>query len=455
MSILVVLLFCLAGAVAFTIIGLISGTDETASIAPFTLLVVLLGAPPAAVFGFFMAAVIAKHISHAVPTALLGIPGDTMAFPLMRDANLMRYLGVPHIALRKMVSAAVISVIIAIPVSMLFAVLLSSVGEAISAAAPWIFLVATLLIAYFSPGRWASVLLVAPFVFFMFSMQALTADFGIKLVVCFFIGIAAGPLVSDLFRALSPPTRASMLRPGYRRVAMAPDTKDWGGFFPNPFKVLDNSQVKRTAAFAGITSTTFVFSPIALTVIIGEYVAARTKHAYHRLTSVLSTRNGVTESTYIAEIMIPIVAFGIPLSPIAVGVGAPLFNAPPRFTVGDENVPMNNLHTLMTSWEFLLVASLAAVVAILIAYPFAMNAAHRAASAVMRNVSHEAIIATFIGLIVVIGLWEGGLIGILVILTTAIVAGFLSRTTGFGVGPQFMSYYVSVLTVPPLLAMMT
>ena len=58
--------------------------------------------------------------------------------------------------------------------------------------------------------------------------------------------------------------------------------------------------------------------------------------------------NGVTESTYIAEAIIPLIAFGIPLSPVALGPASPLFNAPPIFTVD----PVNNLHTLMSSWDF-------------------------------------------------------------------------------------------------------
>src|SRR5690606_40497066 len=68
---------------------------------PITLIVVLLGAPPVAVFAFFMAAVMAKHLTHAIPTALMGVPGDTMATPMMEHANFLRRLGMPHIALRK------------------------------------------------------------------------------------------------------------------------------------------------------------------------------------------------------------------------------------------------------------------------------------------------------------------------------------------------------------------
>ena len=127
----------LVGAIVFAAIGLVSGTDETTTLAPLTLLVVLLGVPPEGVFTFFLAAAVAKHMTHAVPTALLGIPGDTMATPLLQDANVLRNLGVPHIALRKMVSGAIIAAFIAVPLAVLFAVLLAPYGAAITKAAPW------------------------------------------------------------------------------------------------------------------------------------------------------------------------------------------------------------------------------------------------------------------------------------------------------------------------------
>jgi putative tricarboxylic transport membrane protein len=142
----------LVGAVVFAAIGLVSGTDETTTLAPLTLLVVLLGVPPEGVFTFFLAAAVAKHMTHAVPTALLGIPGDTMATPLLQDANVLRNLGVPHIALRKMVSGAIIAAFVAVPLAVLFAVLLAPYGAAITKAAPWIFVVAAVAIAWFSSG---------------------------------------------------------------------------------------------------------------------------------------------------------------------------------------------------------------------------------------------------------------------------------------------------------------
>ncbi|MFM0501443.1 tripartite tricarboxylate transporter permease [Paraburkholderia caffeinilytica] len=441
----------LLGAVVFAAIGLVSGTDETTTIAPLTLLVALLGVPPAGVFTFFMAGAVAKHMTHAIPTALLGIPGDTMAAPLLQQAAMLRALGVPHIALRKMISGAIVAAFVALPFAVLFAMILAPFGGLITRAAPWVFLFAAVCIAYFSAGRWAAVFLLIPFVLLIVGLQALTRSHGLNLSVSYFLGIAIGPLIADLFSILSPVERRRMRRDSVSKFALAPDLKGWDGYFPNPLKVLDRQQTAYTVATAAVSSATFVFSPVAMTVLMGEIVGARIRHAYHRLTTVIAVRNGVTEATYIAEALIPLVAFGLPLSPVAAGPAAPLFNAPPRFTVNAVTGHIDNLHTLMTTGQFFIFGLLSILLAALIAYPLAMNYAHRAASFVARKLSHEAIIATFSGLIVVIGLWEGQLLGLAVILTVGLFGGLLSRLFSFNAGVQFMGYYAAVLSVPAMI----
>ncbi|MEK6346875.1 MAG: tripartite tricarboxylate transporter permease [Burkholderia sp.] len=444
----------LLGAIAFAAIGLVSGTDETTTIAPLTLLVALLGVPPAGVFTFFLAGAVAKHMTHAIPTALLGIPGDTMAAPLLQQATALRALGVPHIALRKMISGAIVAACVAVPLAVAFAVLLAPFGGAISKAAPWVFLAAACVIAYASAGRWASVLLLIPFVMLIVALQTLTGKYGVKLSVSYFLGIAIGPLIADLFSILSPPARRAMRRDRLATFSLAPDLKGWRGWFPNPMRILDRSQTGWTLGTAALSSATFVFSPVAMTVVAGEIVGARVKHAYPRLTTVIAARNGVTEATYIAEALIPLIAFGLPLSPVAAGPAAPLFNAPPRFFVDAASGQIHNLHTMMSAWSFLGYGLLAVLLAALIAYPLAMNYAHRAASFVARKLSHEAIIATFAGLIVVIGVWEGGLAGLAVILTVGLVGGVLSKLFSFNTGVQFMGFYAAVLGVPALMKLM-
>lgn len=441
----------LLGSVLFSAIGLISGTDETTTIAPMTLLVVLLGAPPVAIFTFWMCSAISKHMTHAVPTALLGIPGDTLALPLMQQADTLRNLGAPHIALRKMLAGGVISAFIAVPCSVMFAVILAPFGMYITAAAPWIFIVATLFIAYLSTGKWASIIVLIPFTLLILALQDYTHDHGVQLGVSYFLGIAVGPLVAELVLAVSPMERARMDRVGRRETFLAADVKSWDGYFPNPFRVLDRGQVIATAIAAVISSATFVFSPVAVTVIAGEIVGSRVKHAYHRLTTVIAVRNGVTESTYISGAIIPLIAFGLPLSPVAVGPAAPLFNAPPRFSVDPVTGAVTNLHSLMSATEFLVWGLVSVVIATAVAYPLAMNYARAAASFVSRHISHEAIIATFVGMVLVIGLWDGGVVALLVIGTIGLVGGLMYRVLGVNPGVQFMGYYAAVLSVPAIM----
>nr|WP_209044073.1 tripartite tricarboxylate transporter permease [Brevibacterium marinum] len=445
----------LLAAVLFTGIGLISGTDETAIVAPLALLVILIGVPPAGVIAFFLAAIIAKHISHAVPTTLLGIPGDTTAVPMLREAQLLRSLGVPHIALQKAISGGVISVIIAIPLSILFALILTPFAEAIGAAAPWIFIAAAILVAYTSKGKLAAVVALVPFVLIIVGLQAFILEQEeATFTTSFFLGIATGPLIFDLFSALSPAGRRSMVQPGKREFDLAPDVRpEGGGRLPNPFKVLDREQLAYTGGSATITSATFVFSPVAMAVLMGEIAGSRIKNGFHRLTTVVSVRNGTTESTYIAETLIPLIAIGLPLSPMAAGPAAPLFNAPPVYTLDAETGETNNLHDLLSTGEFALFAVIAAVIAIVIAYPFVMRNAHRAATWVMKSVSHEAIIAGFVALICVICLYEGGLLALGVTVTVGLVGGLFNRMIGMHAGVQFMGYYVAVLTVPAILAL--
>lgn len=450
-DVLMALSLGLFGSILFSAIGLISGTDETTTIAPVTLLVVLLGAPPIAVFTFWMCSAISKHMVHAVPTALLGIPGDTLALPLMQHADVLRHLGAPHIALRKMLAGGVISSFIAVPCSVLIAIMIAPFGQHIMVAAPWIFIVATLVIAYLSAGRWASVIALIPFTLIIVALQDFTQDHGIKIGVSYFLGIAVGPLLAELVSAVSPLERVRMNRSSRRETFVAPDVKGWDGYFPNPFGVLDRSQVVATAVAAVLSSATFVLSPVAVTVVAGELVASRIRHAYYRITTVLAVRNGVTESTYISGAIIPLLAFGLPLSPVAAGPAAPLFNAPPRFSVDMESGVINNLHNLMSPAEFLVWGLVSVVIATVVAYPLAMNHARAAANVVSKYISHEAIIATFVGLVVVLGMWDGGVTGLLVILTIGLIGGLLHRILGVNPGVQFMGYYAAILGVPAIL----
>lgn len=430
----------LAGGIIFSGIGLISGTDETATIAPLTLLVILLGFPPVAVFAWFIAAAVSKHMTHAIPTALMGVPGDTMAVPMLQDATILRRLGVPHIALRKMISGGIIAAFVALPISVGFATLLAPFAEAVKSWAPIIFTIAAVIIAYTSGGKWASVFLLIPFAFLIQGLNKMAiAALGKGVFISIFLGIAIGPMFADLVTLLSPISKRLLTRSQPREFWLAPELKSWKGYFPNPLAILSGEQKMYTAAAATVSALTFTFSPVGMTVMVGEIISSRVKSLYQRLTTSLAAMNGVTEATYIAETIIPLMAFGIPLSPMALGPAAPLFNAPPVFT----SQPIHNLHNLMVPYQYLLYGFIGIIVASLVAYPFSMNYARKASVWVLQTVSQEAIISMFTGLIIVLSYYEAGIVGVGISITIAILGGILNRFFGIHTGVQYMTYYAS------------
>ncbi|GAA0324831.1 hypothetical protein GCM10008931_15350 [Oceanobacillus oncorhynchi subsp. oncorhynchi] len=434
----------------FTAIGLISGSDETAVLVPATLIVVLLGAPPEAVFAFFMAAVLSKHLTHAIPTALMGVPGDTTATPMLDHANFMRRIGLPHIALRKMISGGIIGAFIALPVSLAFAVFLSQFGEFFQENAGIIFTLAAVLIGYFSKGRWASIILIIPLALVIQGLNMVsTTILGTGLSISFFLGIAIGPMFTDILLATSGSGRLMIQRQQPNEYKLAPEKKSWSGYFPNPFKVLTKKQTAAVGGTSFLSSLTFALSPVGMTALMGELVGSRVKGQYKKSTTSLSTMNGVTESTYIAETIIPLVAFGIPLSPVAIGPAQALFNAPPVFTTE----PVHNLHTLMEPMDFLLYGLIGIIVAAVIAYPFSMNFARKATVLVLKHINQEAIIAMFIGVVTLLAYYEGGLVSVTVTFAMAMVGGLLNRFLGVGIGVQFMIFYGSGWIVTTLLGM--
>lgn len=445
------LVWCLGSAalatVLFIMIGLVPGTSETATIAPATLVVILIGFPPTAVLSFCLAAVAAKHLVHAVPTAIFGIPGDNMAIPMLEPSAKLRTLGLPHIALQKMISGGVVALLIAVPISVGIATLIAPFGDVIRSWVGPIFAIVGLGLAFTSRGRWASVLLFLPY---GLAMQALNGvavaanDQGLS--ITFMLGMAMGPLFVDVITALSPVTRERLLASGPRQIWLAPEARIWSGRIPLPWRVLTAQQLVYVLVTSVVSAITFTFTAIGMTFLVGSVTQSRVKGFYNKMTTALSTMNATTESTYIAEILVPLVAFGLPLSPISLTVGLPLFNAPPVYSTQ----PLHNLHTMLSPLETGLYGFLAVVVASVITYPIVMRYARRTSAWVMRNVAQEAVLTMFAGLVVVLTYYEGGAIGTAIAVTVGILGGTLNKAAGFEISAQMMSYFAAPWIVKTL-----
>ena len=428
------------GGVIFSIIGIIPGTDETATMAPLTLVVVLLGFPPVVIFAWFVGILVAMQITHTMPTAMAALPGSTMAVPMVHNCSLAKRLGVPHIAMRKMAAGSIIGTLVAIPVAVGFALLLAPLGNMVKPYIGLIFTLGACMIAYMSRGKWGAVISLLPFAILIQGLQLVAKQgVGKTLFISIFLGITIGPMISEIFNVFIPKLRDLQMREKPNEIWLAPETKTGKSFFPNPFKVLTKKQNAYVIGASAIAACTFTFSPVGMTVMLGELIASRVKEFYNRITTTLAVQDGLSNATYIGELIIPLLAFGLPLSPVALGPAAPLFNAPPRFTME----PVHNISHYMVASDYIVYGFIGCLGGAIFAYPLAVRYARSWTEKMFKWVSHEALIGSFLGLICMLSYYEAGMVGIVISLTIGLFGGILHNLFGVHTGVQFMGFYAS------------
>ncbi|WP_026896134.1 tripartite tricarboxylate transporter permease [Clostridiisalibacter paucivorans] len=451
MLILQAFLASVVGGILYSIIGIIPGTDETATMAPVTLILVLLGFEPVVLFSWFIGIIVAMQISHTIPTAMAALPGSTMAVPMVYNCSIAKKLGIPHIAMRKMAAGSLIGSIVAIPISVGFAVLLAPLGGYIKPYIGLIFTLGAMIIAYMSRAKWGAVIALFPFAFLIQGLQMVAKQgSGKTLFISIFMGITIGPMISEIFNVFIPHIRNNQMRDKPNEIWLAPDIKSKNSFYPNPFKVLTKKQSTYAVGASAIAGCTFTFSPVGMTVMLGELISSRSKELYDRVTTGLGVQDAVSNATYLGELIIPLLAFGIPLSPVALGPAAPLFNAPPVFTID----PVVNLHTYMVHWEYIVYGIIGVIGGSLFAYPMAIKYARSWTEKMFKSVSHEALIGAFLGLICMLAYYEAGILGIAIALTIGVFGGILHNIFGIHTGVQFMGYYASGWIVAKVMFLM-
>lgn len=453
MSILIILQSLLAafvGGLLYTIIGIIPGTDETATMAPITLVLVLTGVNPIVVYSFVIAQIVAMQISHTIPTSMAALPGSTMSVPMVRYSQLAKSLGIPHIAMRKLASGSLVGSLVSVPAALLFAYILAPVSSYIEPYTGLIFTIGAIFIAYMSAAKWAAVVALIPLSFLIQGIQRIAVEsVGETLFISIFMGITVGPMISELFNVLVPKLRKAQQQDDMNEIWLAPDTKENLPLFPNPFKLLTKRQRKTTTLSSIIGTAIFMLSPVGATVLIGEIVAGRSKGLYEKITNTLSAQDSVSNSSYLGGLIIPLLAFGLPLSPVALGPAAPVFNAPPVFTID----PIHNLSTYLEPWHYIAFGLIGLMGGALIAYPVAVKQGRKWTALMFKYVSHEALIGSFLGLIVMLSYYEAGLTGIIASLVIGLFGGILHNLFDIHTGIQFMAYYASGWIVTTLLSL--
>lgn len=425
------------GAIVYTVIGVAPGTDETAVLAPVTLALVLAGLPAPVILAFFIAAIVAKKLTDSIPVAVAGIPGGVMAAPMVEHAVILKAHGRADLSIKKMASGSVIGTLVAVPVSLLLSSALVPLAPIIKQYASPIFFAGAIFLALMAKERVVSLISIVPFALLIQGLRHLY--WGVEAIpqtkvvfVSFFLGITIGPMIVNILELFIKETRKNLLKDSYKKVYIRDDEKVKG--LPNPFKILDKSEIISSVFGSIIGCITFFMSPVGMTIFLGETVSANVKDPVKKASRAISTMDALTNATYISGTLIPLIALGVPLSPMAMGPANALFNAPPRFTLE------NNFHHALSGGSYVLPVIIGSIVAIIITYPIAIKYASKICKFVFKRISHEALLGMFFGLVLMLAFMDGGLINIGGVLLVSIVAGVLNRW-GVNYGVQFMTLY--------------
>lgn len=437
--ILLMVLASIGGSVLYTIIGIAPGTDETAVLAPITLALILLNVSPYVVLAFFISAIVAKKLTDSIPVAIAGIPGGVMAAPMVEHAMVLKEHGMPDVSIRKMASGSVIGTIVSIPLSLLVASLIMPYASSISKHAGLIFFLGAVFLAFLSANKLLSLLMIVPFALLIQGLRHLYWDIGIvpegtTVFVSFFLGITIGPIVYKLFELMNKDYREREKIIGEKEISFKNQKSIKG--FPNPFTILTKKEVATSALGSSLGTLTFFLTPVGMTIFLGEFLTRHIKDPVQRASRAISTMDGLTNASYISGTLIPLIAIGLPLSPMAIGPASALFNAPPVFT------PEHNIHHIMSMGEIVVATLIGASVALILTFYVTIKFSNEICAFVFKWVPHEALIGLFAGLVVMLAFMDAGWANIFGVMLVALVAGFLHRH-GVNYGVMFMILYAA------------
>jgi putative tricarboxylic transport membrane protein len=435
--ILQMILAAIAAAIMYTVIGAAPGADETATIAPVVLVLVLSGLQPAVILSFFISAIVACKLIDAVPVSIAGIPAGVMSTPMVEHAMVLKKFGLTDTSIRKIASGAIIGTFVSLPVSLFLARAIIPFATVIKQYGDMVFFIGAILLAIMSKKRWVALASILPFALLIQGLRYLywgigAVPKGTNVFISFFLGITIGPVILTLFELLNKDTRDSLKRFDKKVIYLKKNQEIKN--FPNPFRILTKKEVGYSVLASLIGSVTFLLSPVGLTTFFGELFASRTKDPVEKASLAISCMEALAQATYISGILIPLIALGIPLSPVALGPGNPLFNAPPVYTL------QHNMHHLLSSSEFVWATLIGAVVASGITYFVTVKYSQQICAFVFKRIPHEAMLGVFFSLVLLLAYMDGGFINIAGVLLIGILSGVLYRL-GVNYGVLFMILY--------------
>lgn len=424
-------------AILYTIIGAAPGADETATIAPITLVLVLSGVKPVVVLAFFMSAIVASKLIDAVPVSVAGIPAGVMSTPMVEHAMVLKKNGLTDTSIRKISSGAIIGTVVSIPVSLFLANALVPFANVIKEYGNMVFFIGAVVLALMSKQKWISLVSILPFALLIQGLRYLYWEIGAvaegtNVSTSFFLAITIGPVILTLFELLNNDKRNNMERFDKKEIALRQVEEVKG--FPSPFKILTKKEIGTSVLASLIGCVTFILSPVGLTIFFGELFASRTKDPVKKASLAVTCMEALAQSTYMAGTLIPLIALGVPLSPVAIGPANPLFVAEPVFTLE------NNIHHLLSGGDYFWATIIGAGIAAIFTYFIAVKYARQICSFVFKRIPHEALLGLFISLVLLLAFIDGGFVNIAGVLLLGIVSGVLYRL-GVNYGVLFMILY--------------
>lgn len=437
----------LGAVVLYTLIGFVPGTDETSVLLPVTLTLVLAGVEPQVVLAFFIAAVITLNLTNSIPTALVGLPGGVLSAPMIDHALTLKREGLAAQTIRKMAAGSVIGTLVSVPLALLIAGAIAPYADSLRQHGSLLFVIGAVVLALIGKNRFLSLLSIVPLILLFQGVQSLYRSIGIiepdqTITVSFFLSITAGPLLVSLFEVLNPALRAAMPRSGRTPVVIT--REEMKGQSLSPRKLLTRAELGTSAGVSAISTPLFFLSPVALTLLLGEAAGARAKDPGQRSSRAITAMAALAHSTYLAGLIIPLLAIGLPLSPVAIGPANALFNAPPVFTLD------HNLHHILSTPQFILAVLIGGVISLVLSYVLAVRYSFRLTAIVTRRVPHEAVLALFLVFVLLLAFLDAGWINVFAVLLVGLTCGTLNRM-GVSYGVQFMSLYAGPWLITQLM----
>lgn len=426
-------------AILYTIVGATPGADETATIAPITLILVLTGMEPVVVLAFFISAMVASKLIDAVPISVAGIPAGVMSTPMVEHAQILKKEGLTDASIRKIASGAIIGNLVSIPVSLFLASVLVPFANIIKAYGDIVFFIGAIVLALMSKYRWISLITILPFALLIQGLRYLYWEIGAvakgtNIFTSFFLAITIGPAILSLFELLNREKRNAMITQDKKVIHLRKEEAIKA--LPNPFRILSRKEIGYSALASFIGCLMFILSPVGLTIFFGELLASRTKDPIKKASLAISCMGALAQSTYMAGTLIPLIALGIPLSPVAIGPANPLFQAEPVFTLE------YNMHHVLGMGDFIWATLLGAGIASAFTYYIAVKYSRRICLFVFQRIPHEAILGLFLSLVLLLAYMDGGFMNIAGVLLIGIVSGVLHRL-GVNYGVLFMILYAA------------